>query len=352
MIKFIKFLINSQKNIKLLRRDFQMLLLESTLNLLADGKFHSDKEISKLLGIPYQMVSEVLNQILDPSINLEIVNDKKYRIPGGLELLDASYIVKELGEANQLLSQLEVLTLIDSTNNYLLNKIEYTGNYAVFAEHQTAGRGQFKRNWHSSFGKNITLSVLWQFSIPLNKLAGLTLVVGIAVVKGLEEYGLKRIQLKWPNDIIYDGKKLAGILIESRSIEQKIQRMVIGIGLNLYNPFSNHSPINYQAITSIFSIQNLPPQRNRLAVLILKNLLQTLMVFETKGLNYFMQDWQRLDNLAGKLITIQNQINFLEGIARGINTQGQLCVQIKDQMHYFNTGEIGVKLKANDLCDS
>ncbi len=327
-----------------------MLLLQSTLNLLADGKFHTDKEIGKFLGIPYKVVPEVLKRILDPSINLEIVNDKNYRISGGLELLDASYIVNELSEAKQLLSQLEVLTIVDSTNSYLLNKTEYTGNHAVFSEQQTAGRGQFKRTWYSNFGKNIALSLLWQFSSPLNKLAGLTLAVGIGLVKALEEYGLKRIQLKWPNDIIYDGKKLAGILIESRSNEHKIQKMVIGIGLNLYNP-SNHSLINHQAITSIFSLQNLMPRRNRLAVLILKNLFHTLIMFETKGLDYFLRDWQRLDSLAGKLISIQDtqdKTNFLEGIGRGINTQGQLCVKIKSQTHYFNSGEVRVKLKADD----
>ena len=325
-----------------------MQILESTLNLLADGKFHSEKEISKFLGIPYKIVPEVLKRILDLSINLEIVNNKNYRISGGLELLDISYIVNELGEDKQLLSQLEVLTLVDSTNNYLLNKTEYNGNYAVFAEQQTAGRGQFERIWYSNFGKNIALSLLWQFSNPLNKLTGLTLIVGIAVVKALEEYGLKKIWLKWPNDIIYEGKKLAGVLIESRSMKRKIQKMVIGIGLNLYNPSTTNSSINHQAITSIFSLQNLQPRRNLLSVLILKNLLRTLTEFETKGLDYFMPDWQRLDNLAGKLITIQNQTNFLEGIGRGINTQGQLCVQIKNRIHYFNHGEIRVKLKNDE----
>lgn len=327
-------------------RELQMSLLEPTLKLLADGKFHSDKEISKFLGVPYKMVPEILKQILDPSINLE-VNDKNYRILGGLELLDTSYIANELGEAKQLLSKLEVLTLVDSTNNYLLNKTEYIGNYAVFAEQQTAGRGQFKRIWYSNFGKNIALSLLWQFSNPLSKLTGLTLAVGIAVVKALEEYGLKRIQLKWPNDIFYEEKKLAGILIESRTIERKVQKIVIGIGLNLYDP-STHSSAKNQTITSIFSLENLTPRRNQLAVFILKNLLRTLIEFEMKGLDYFMQDWQRLDNLAGKLITIQNQSNFIEGIGAGINTQGQLCVRIKDKTHYFNSGETRVKLKTND----
>jgi BirA family biotin operon repressor/biotin-[acetyl-CoA-carboxylase] ligase len=120
-------------------------LLKSILNLLADGEFHSDKEISKFLGVSDKMVSLVLKQILDLSINLEVINDNNYRISGGLELLNASWINKELGETQQLLSQLEVLTLIDSTNNYLLNKTKYIGNYAVFAEQQTTGRGQFKR---------------------------------------------------------------------------------------------------------------------------------------------------------------------------------------------------------------
>lgn len=318
-------------------------MLESTLSLLADGKVHSEKEISKLLGIPCMMIPIILKQIVNASINLEIINDKNYRILGGLELLNADYITKKLGNIKQLLSKLEVLTLVDSTNNYLIKKTEAPGNYAVFAEQQTAGRGQFERAWYSNFGKNIALSLLWQFSIPLNKLTGLTLAVGVAVIKALEEYGLKRIQLKWPNDIIYEGKKLAGILIESRSIKQKIQKMVIGIGLNLYNP-STPSSVNDHAITSIFSLQKLPPRRNQLAGLILKNLLCTLVDFEAKGLAFFSHDLQRLDCLAGQLITIQNQTNFLEGIGRGINTQGQLCVQIKNQTHYFNNGEIRVKL--------
>lgn len=326
------------------------ILLKSILNLLADGKFHSDKEISKFLGVPYKVVPLVLKQILDPSINLEFVN-KNYRISGGLELLNASWINKELGETQQLLSQLEVLTLIDSTNNYLLNKTEYIGNYAVFAEQQTTGRGQFKRTWYSNFGKNIALSLLWQISNPLNKLGGLTLAVGIAVVKALEQYGLKRIRLKWPNDIVYEGKKLAGILIESRSVEQKIQKLVIGIGLNLYNPSTLYLTKD-QPITSIFSLQNFPPRRNQLAGLILKNLLQTLVEFESKGLSYFLRDWQRLDNLMGKLITIQNQADVIEGIAKGINTEGQLCLLIQNKLHYFNSGEIRVKLKSDDLCDS
>lgn len=316
-------------------------MLKSTLNLLADGKIHSEKEISKLLGVPCIIVSTILKQFSNELINLEVINDKNYRIVGGLELLDASYITKKLGKAKQLLYKLEVLMFIDSTNDYLLNKKELIDNYAVFSEQQTAGRGQFKRRWYSNFGKNIALSLLWQFSIPLAKLTGLTLVVGIAVIKALEEYGLKGVQLKWPNDILYEGKKLAGILIESRSRDQKIQKMVIGVGLNLYNP-STPPSTDDRTITSIFSIQKQPIKRNQLAGLILKHLLFTLVDFEVKGLNIFMGDLQRLDSLSGKLITVKNHNNCLKGIGKGINKQGQLCMQINNKTYSFNSGEIRV----------
>lgn len=321
-----------------------MSFLKSILTLLADGNFHSDREISQCLGISCKQIPQVLKNSLDPSINLDRLNDKFFRIIGGLELLNASSITNELGTLNQLLSHVKILMSIDSTNNYLLNKRMITkGNYAVFAEQQTAARGQFQRPWYSVFGKNIALSLLWSFSNLQNQLEGLTLIVGIAVVNALEEYGLKKIQLKWPNDIIYEGKKLAGILIESRLINTKRQKVVIGIGLNLYNP-STFFPINEQIVTSIFSISGLPPKRNVLAMLILKNLLQALKLYEAKGLNYFMSEWQRLDSFMDKLLLIQNKNDRVEGIGKGINSRGQLCVQVKNTLHYFNNGEISVKL--------
>ncbi len=321
-------------------------LLAPSLTLLADGKFHSDKQISQVLGIPCKRVAEVLKQILDPTINLEIVNQCHFRILGGLELLDAAYIYNKLGETKRLLAQLDVLPLVDSTNNYLLEKIKYAGNYAVFAEQQTAGRGQFDRRWITHFGKNICLSLLWHFSNQANQLPALSLAVGIAVAKALEQYGLKNIQLKWPNDIVHQEKKLGGILIESRSIHTKTYAVVIGIGLNLYAP-STSSPVIDQAITDVYSLQGSPPQRNLLAALILKNLLDLLFEFQSKEFAYFMPDWQRYDSLLNKPINILSSIGTREGIAQGVNTQGQLCVIIEKKIYYFESGEVRVKLKSS-----
>jgi BirA family transcriptional regulator, biotin operon repressor / biotin---[acetyl-CoA-carboxylase] ligase len=321
-----------------------MSLLKSTLSLLADGQFHSETEISHFLGLPSSILSETLIKLLESGINLEKQDNKGYRIPGGLELLNEKLIFNELGPANQLLNRLEILTSIDSTNNYLLAKTENIETAAVFAERQTAGRGQFNRAWISeSLGKNIALSISYHLPNKPNKLTGLSLIVGLAVVQALEEYGLKGIKLKWPNDIVYQDKKLAGILIEARLSKPGFYRIVTGIGLNIYTPTTNPHIIK-RSITDICSIQNLPPQRNRLAGLLLKKILITLAEFRSKGFPAFIMSLEKLDSLKGKFIQIQTASNLLEGIANGINSQGQLRIDIDGKPCYYSSGEIRIQL--------
>ncbi|MDQ8039275.1 MAG: biotin--[acetyl-CoA-carboxylase] ligase [Rickettsiella sp.] len=322
-----------------------MSLLKSTLNLLADGKFHSEKDLSQFLGLPNSVVTETLQQLLQPAINLEKLEGKGYRIPGGLELLNEKLILNELAEAYYLLNQLEILTTIGSTNTYLLEKKGILKTIAVFSEQQTAGRGQFNRTWMSStFGKNIALSILWHLPKKINTLTGLSLVIGVAVVQALEEYGLNGLKLKWPNDVIYLEKKLAGVLIEaSSSNSAAFNPVVVGIGLNLYHPIGVSNNIN-QAITDIYSIQKLPPQRNRIAGLLLKNILTTLLEFQTKGLTPFIEKWQKFDYLINRVVDIQKDNTFVKGVVRGINSQGQLSIEIAGKIQHFVGGEIQINL--------
>ena len=320
-----------------------MSLLKSALNLLADGQFHSEKEISHFLGLPSSIVPETLKQLLEPAINLEKRDGNGYRIPGGLELLNEKLIFNELGPTNQLLDRLEILTSINSTNTYLLEKTEFMKTSAVFTEQQTAGRGQFDRSWVSSLGKNIALSISWHLPNKPDTLTGLSLVVGLAVVLALEEYGLKGVKLKWPNDIVYQDKKLAGVLIETRLTKPNFYRVVAGIGLNLYNPRTNSHSIK-RPITDINSIQNSPPQRNRLAGLLLKKVLVTVAEFRSKGFPAFIASWEKRDSLKGKFIQIQTANALLEGIANGINSQGQLRIDIDGKPCYYSSGEIRIQL--------
>jgi BirA family transcriptional regulator, biotin operon repressor / biotin---[acetyl-CoA-carboxylase] ligase len=260
-----------------------------------------------------------------------------------LELLNEKLILNELGVASSLLNCLEILPSIDSTNTYLLKKAKTATKYAVFAEQQTAGRGQFNRKWISSFGKHIALSLLWHLPHKPDKLTGLSLVIGIAIVQALKEYGLEGIKLKWPNDIVFQQKKLAGVLIETQASNPEFCAIIIGVGLNLYSPITHsHSIAINQSITDIYSIQKNPPQRNRLAGLLLKNILNILHKFERNGFTCVVKAWQNLDSLKGKSIQIQTSQELLQGIAQGINAKGQLQMTIKGKLHCFNSGEIHI----------
>lgn len=320
-----------------------MLLLKSVLNLLSDVQLHSEKEVRDFLTLSNCLIPGVLKQILEHNIFLEKIKNKDNRDPNVLELLDKKLIFNELGHVNSLLNRLEILREINSTNTYLLEKEPTSETIAVFAEWQTAGRGQFNRHWLSSaLGENIALSILYSLPKKPDQLAGLSLVMGIAVANALQEYGLNEVKLKWPNDIVYDNKKLAGILIEIKNASQPgFFSIVIGVGLNLYHPITNSTVIK-QAASDIYSIQKIPPQRNRLAGLLLKNCLLALSKFQSKGFSAFAETWKKLDNLKNKVVRIKTVKALQEGIVRGVNAFGQICIEINGKEHCFSTGEVHI----------
>ncbi len=292
------------------------------------------------------MLSEISQQFLDISINMRKLDKKGYHIPEKLELFDKELIFNELGSTGQLLDHLEILNSVDSTNTYLLKKAADLKRYAVFAEQQTNGRGQHNRHWISEFGKGIALSILSYFPHDTNhRLSGLSLAMGLTVAQTLEEYGLNEIQLKWPNDVVHREKKLAGILIETKISKPKLSTIVVGIGLNLYRPNNGSRTID-QAITDVHTILALPLQRNRLAGLLLKKILIALFKFQAEGFFPFLEAWQRMDSLNNQYIDIRtSKSSVIEGVAKGVNVLGQLCVEINGETHCFYSGEIRIRKK-------
>lgn len=192
------------------------------------------------------------------------------------EPLNHQYILHTLGQWAPCLKRLEILPLIDSTNNYLVGRRHFKGNYAVFAEEQTAGRGRLDHQWISPPG-NIYCSLLWHSSSAIHSISELYHVSGQTILHTLHELGVSQAYIKPPNDIFYANKKLGGILIELFKTENGRYDIIIGIGLNLYAPPSQLSTLITQPWIAMNSIAPaLTYHRNQLAGLLLKNLLQTL----------------------------------------------------------------------------
>lgn len=236
------------------------------------------------------------------------------------------------------LVNLAIFETIDSTNSFLLNsaKSGAASGSVCLAEQQTQGRGRRGRPWKSPLGANIYCSLLWRFSRISADKTGLSLAIAVMVLNALKKYGIEnKIQLKWPNDILLNGRKLAGILLESSDPSN----VIIGIGLNVMS-----TPEDENA-ACLAEVMNIIPMRNVVTGLLLNELLVQLDEFELNGLRSFVNEWRRHDMLFGKEVTVFFHDKTLKGVMRGIDEKGNLLLQTaKGEMQKFCYGEVSVRL--------
>lgn len=174
---------------------------------------------------------------------------------------------------------IEFFDTIDSTNDYLLAK-KNSVNVVCIAEHQSKGKGQFGRTWHSPHGENIYLSYRCHLPKPMGEIGNLSMQVGELVCRVLNQFGIREgLTVKWPNDVLFDGKKLAGILLEVQPGADNSSYAVIGIGLNV-NMLADIDINISQPWTSVQAIVGHPVDRNRVAVVLINELTAQIRKFD------------------------------------------------------------------------
>jgi len=314
------------------------------LTLLADGQFHSGTELAHALGVSRSTIWKHVNTLTGLGLPYSAVSGKGYRLDNPLELLTASKINACLGtQAETLISSLEIHERIDSTNRYLAELAQHNAvsGKVCFAEHQTAGKGRRGRQWVSPFGSNIYLSILWRFQQGYAGTAGLSLAMGVAVIRALQQHHIADVGLKWPNDIYSQGKKLGGILIEIAGETDGPCAAVIGLGLNLFLPDAEAESIT-QAWTDLSKVTGQTSLgRNRLAGGLLNQLLAVLAEFESVGINAYLDEWRRYDCLKDQPATLFIAEQPFTGILRGIDDNGLLLLEHPDgKIQSFASGEV------------
>lgn len=313
------------------------------LTLLADGRFQTGDELGHQLGLSRSGVWKLINKLTsDLGVDCHKVKGRGYCVPGGIQFLNDTLIRGVLSdESNSMLNAIEILPSIDSTNAYLLSRLRegLPSGYACFAEFQSAGRGRLGRKWFSPFGCNIFLSLSWRFPQDLATVEGLTLCIAIAVVRALRAYGIEGVQVKWPNDIFFEGKKLAGILVEMQSVAHVETSAVVGVGLNVSMPEQARQHVD-RAFVDVREIVGQMPDRNRLGGLLLNALLEVLNDFNETSITDLKKEWARIDTLEGKTIELSVGDGVISGVARGINDRGALLVETDDGLKAFHSGEV------------
>lgn len=328
------------------------------LHLLADGSFYSGEVLGAQLEISRAGVWKNIQQLIKLGVEIEATPKLGYRIPGGLELLDKNRILKNLEpEYNQLINDLQIFEQINSTHTYLtslaLKKSEdsppersQNGSLAVFAEYQTHAKGRRGRKWIAPFGHNIYFSLLWSFHKDPGEIIGLSLAIAVATVRALQNYGgFQQLGLKWPNDVLFAGKKLAGILIDLMAESHSLCKVIISVGINTHIPDSQSLAID-QPWTSLDLISPTKIKRNELAAILLKHILLALNQFESHGLIPFLEEWCQLDYMQDKKICVITPQEQFEGTMNGISNRGELILrQENNSLKYFLSGDVSLRMK-------
>ncbi len=318
------------------------------LALLADGKYHSGEAIGGVLGISRAAVWKRLQSFQEFGLAVESVKGKGYCLANGVRLFDVDALNEELPALG--IRSIDYHYTTDSTNTQLMKALsEGRADNAqlVIAEQQSAGRGRRGRQWVSPFGENLYLSLNWNFEQGASRLEGLSLVVGMALAKTLISLGYEGVELKWPNDVLVNGKKLAGILLEITGDPNGLCYVVIGVGVNV-NMNDGKGAID-QAWTSLKLMKALRGQsieavnKTELLICFMRHLTNNLEKFEKHGFAAFTSQWQELDALSNKEVLVYQGEQVISGQCLGVNDQGEIRIKTSFGEEVFNGGEVSIR---------
>ncbi|WP_421595879.1 bifunctional biotin--[acetyl-CoA-carboxylase] ligase/biotin operon repressor BirA [Rahnella sp. PD4] len=307
------------------------------ISILADGEFHSGEQLGTAMGMSRAAINKHIQTVRDWGVDIFTVPGKGYSLPFPIELLDAEKIHALLPTGH-----VDVLSVIDSTNQYLLDRIgELSSGDACVAEYQQAGRGRRGRKWFSPFGSNLYLSMYWKLEQGPAAAMGLSLVIGIVMAEVLQRLGAEAVRVKWPNDLYLNDRKLAGILVELTGKTGDAAQLVLGAGINLKMREPASDAINQGWINLQEAGVNI--DRNELTATLLKELRSALLHFEQEGLAPFIPRWRGLDNFLDRPVKLLIGDQEIHGIERGIDPQGALLLEQDGILKPYIGGEISLR---------
>jgi BirA family biotin operon repressor/biotin-[acetyl-CoA-carboxylase] ligase len=306
------------------------------LKELSQGGFHSGEDLGQALGISRAAVSKHIQGIQLWGVDIFRIQGKGYQLARPLQLLDENVLKQALSVP------LTLIPIIDSTNQHLMDQLpELESGSVCVSEYQAKGRGRRGRQWVSPFGANLYLSMYWRLEAGMAAAMGLSLVVGVAIVEALESLGISGVKLKWPNDLYYDDKKLAGILVEMSGQAGGAAHLVIGMGMNL-TMCETVEGID-QPWTSLSHSTSKNIDRNQLVIAFVQAWQSALNDYEMMGLTGFVERWNRHDNFVGRQVKLLMGNRDVEGTLRGIDAQGAVLIETEHGVQAFIGGEISLR---------
>ncbi|RAO75805.1 biotin--[acetyl-CoA-carboxylase] ligase [Dyella jiangningensis] len=318
---------------------------QELLMALAEGSTISGAQLAERAGVTRAAIWKQVESLRARGVPVQSQGTAGYRLPWPLQLLDVSAIRAALSPSTRAsLGELELHWEIDSTSSEIQRRATTLPDLSVIlAETQSAGRGRRGRSWLSPPGLNIYLSCLKRFDAGFASLSGLSLAVGVIVMRTLATLGIEGAGLKWPNDVLSDAGKLAGILVELSGEYQGPCAAIIGVGLNVrLTPVLREQA--GQPVNDLVGLAGgVAPDRNRVAAALIGALVEGLGQFERKGFGAFVDEYAAHDLLHAKALRVQGAQGSMDGVGAGVDARGALLLQTAEGVHSIDSADVSVR---------
>ncbi|MHB1403589.1 MAG: biotin--[acetyl-CoA-carboxylase] ligase [Thiobacillus sp.] len=317
------------------------------LRRMSDGRFHSGQALAHEFNLSRSSIFNALAQAEPMGLAINAVRGRGYRMPEPVEWLDGITVADHLGTVAEAYT-IHVHDSVDSTNAALMAAAlnGAADGTLICTEHQQSGKGRRGRQWHSVLGGSLTFSVLWRFENGLQSLSGLSLAVGLAIARAVNRHSRHPVRLKWPNDVLVDYRKLAGILVEVQGDMHGAAFAVVGVGLNVRLSGVQRDAVD-QAVVDLAEM-GVAVGRNRLLADCLLELHAVLSLFRQHGFASLREDWLKLDAYAGRAVALAlPDARSVRGVASGVDETGAFLLRdAQATLRPYSGGEISLRLDA------
>lgn len=317
------------------------------LRRMSDGRFHSGQALAHEFNLSRSSIFNALAQAESMGLTIHAVRGRGYRTPEPVEWLDGDAVAQHLGATADAYT-IHILDSVDSTNTVLMAAAlnGAANGTLICTEHQQSGKGRRGRQWHSVLGGSLTFSVLWRFENGLQSLSGLSLAVGLAIARAVNRHSRHPVRLKWPNDVLVDYRKLAGILVEVQGDMHGAAFAVVGVGLNVRMSGAQRDAVD-QAVVDLAEM-GVAVGRNRLLADCLLELHAVLSLFRQHGFASLREDWLMLDAYAGRAVALAlPDARSVRGMASGVDETGAFLLRDAQAiLRPYSGGEISLRLDA------
>lgn len=316
------------------------------LATLADGRFHSGQDLADRTGISRTAIWKHMRALEQRGLDVFAVTGRGYRLAEPLDLLDIDHIRAHLAvTAAEQVNAVTVEMEMASTNQFLLERLpaDQAHGHVCLAEYQSAGQGRHGNRWQSPLAAGLYLSVGWRAEGMAEPLTGLSLAAGVAAVRALKACGVTDVGLKWPNDLISQGRKLGGILLQVRGEITGSCLWVLGIGINVRLPAAVLEAGYNQPVTDLHALAPVPPARSELAAVLINELIACLSTYPQTGFKPYIRDWQRHDCMSGRDVTLSTGQESVRGQMIGVDNAGALLLSIDGAVQRYASGELSLR---------